>query len=336
MPTIKDVAQLARVSVTTVSRVLNADPAVATDTRERIQRAIAALDYRPSSLARGLRTAATRTVGVILPDVTNPFFANVLRGVEQVAWEQGYQLLIGDTGNDPHRQLTYLDLLAGKQADGALILGARGDGRPLADLARKLPIVLACEYLDGDLLPSVAIDNIAAAFDATDHLIRLGHRRVGFINGPAEIILCRDRLRGYQLAMRQLGLSDTAGLMDSGCFDIPSGREAALRLLTKPDRPTAIFCGNDEMAIGAIQAARSLGLRVPSDLSVVGFDNITMAEVVEPALTTIAQPMGDLGRRAMELLLDAMRGEQRSERIVLPHRIVIRQSCGALGGDGQR
>jgi LacI family transcriptional regulator, repressor for deo operon, udp, cdd, tsx, nupC, and nupG len=260
----------------------------------------------------------------------------VLRGVEQVAWEQGYQLLIGDTGNDPHRQLTYLDLLAGKQADGALILGARGDGRPLADLARKLPLVLACEYLDGDLFPSVAIDNITAAFDGTDHLIRLGHRRVGFINGPAEIILCRDRLRGYKLAMRQLGLSDTTGLMDSGSFDIPSGREAALRLLTGPDRPTAIFCSNDEMAIGAIQAARSLGLRVPSDLAVVGFDNITMAEVVEPALTTVAQPMGELGRRAMELLLDSMRGERRSERIVLPHRIVIRQSCGALGGDGQR
>lgn len=335
MATIKDVARLAHVSVSTVSRVLNEDAAVAPQTRTQVLSAVSQLNYRPSSLARGLRTAETRTVGVILPNVTYPFFASVLRGIEKVAWEHGYQVLIGDTGDDPERQLSYLRLLDGKRADGAVILATRGELRSLIDLSQRMPVVLACEYVDGEYFPSVSIDNIAAAFDATSHLVRLGHRRIGFINGPENIILCRDRLRGYQLALRQLDLPDTTDLIEFGQFDIASGRTAAARLLDRPLRPSAIFCANDEMAIGAIQIARNRGLRVPEDLAVVGFDNIVMAEVVSPTLTTVAQPMHDLGRIAMQSLLDAMQGKQQVMRQVLPHRLIVRESCGAVGTDGK-
>lgn len=308
---------------------MNDDTAVAPDTRLRVQTAAAQLQYQPSSLARGLRTSATQTIGVVLPDVTNPFFSNVLRGIEAVAWEQGYQILIGDTNNDPERQLNFLRMLAGKRTDGALVLATRGDTRSLLDVGMQIPLVLACEYMEGDFFPSVSIDNVAAAYDATNHLVQLGHRRIGFINGPDEIVLSRDRLRGYLLAMKQTGGDEHAELIRNADFDIAGGRTAAADLLSQKNPPTAIFCANDEMAIGVIQAARQLGVRVPEDLAVVGFDNISMAEVVEPALTTIAQPMHELGRTAMDLLLAAMRGGPRTGRQVLPHRLVIRRSCGS-------
>jgi len=329
MPNIKDVARSAGVSVATVSRVLNSDPNVASETRSRVFDAVTRLDYRPSSLARGLRTAETHTVGVILPDVTNPFFAAVLRGIEEVAWERGRQILIGDTANDEARQAAYLRLLTDKRTDGVLALSARGDLTPLLDLGRRLPVVLACEYVDGDPLPSVAIDNVGAALEATSHLTDLGHTRIAYIGGPPGVILCRDRRRGWEQALRFVPAHrGRSPLMDRGDFTIDSGKAAAERLLSLPDheRPTAIFCANDEMAIGAMQAARAAGLRVPEDLSVVGFDDIAMSRVVYPTLTTVSQPMYDLGRTAMELLLDG--GAPAPGRRVLPHRLMVRGSTG--------
>lgn len=196
-------------------------------------------------------------------------------------------------------------------------------------MARQFPIVLACEYLEGADIPTVSIDNISSARKATEHLIRLGHCRIAHLSGPMNIILSRDRLRGYQQALAQHELEADAALVQEGDFTYESGYNLTLKLLALEKPPTAIFAANDEMAIGAIKAVRHRGGRVPDDVAVVGFDDIQMASIFEPSLTTIAQPMFEIGQKAMELLLALIEGTSaRRRQLVLPDRLVIRDSCG--------
>ncbi|KYD29086.1 hypothetical protein B4109_1707 [Geobacillus stearothermophilus] len=291
--------------------------------------AIEALNYQPNVLGRYLRRMETETVLVVVPDIMNPFFSKVLRGIEAVALKHGYQVLLGDTQNDARLEEQYLNVLPQRQVDGMIFLTARIRKELMEEMARQFPIVLACEYLEGADIPTVSIDNISSARKATEHLIRLGHCRIAHLSGPMNIILSRDRLRGYQQALAQHELEADAALVQEGDFTYESGYNLTLKLLALEKPPTAIFAANDEMAIGAIKAVRHRGGRVPDDVAVVGFDDIQMASIFEPSLTTIAQPMFEIGQKAMELLLALIEGTSaRRRQLVLPDRLVIRDSCG--------
>jgi LacI family transcriptional regulator, repressor for deo operon, udp, cdd, tsx, nupC, and nupG len=329
MASIKDVAKLANVSTATVSRVLRNAGNVTEETKRRVLEAIEALNYQPNVLGRYLRRMETETVLVIVPDITNPFFSKVLRGIEAVALERGYQVLLGDTQNDVQLEEQYLNVLPQKQVDGMIFLTARTRKELMEEMSRQFPIVLACEYLEGTDIPTVSIDNISSARKATEHLIGLGHRRIAHLTGPMDVILSRDRLRGYYQALAQHDIDVDAALVQEGDFSFESGYNVTLKLLALEKPPTAIFAANDAMAIGAIKAVRHRGGRVPDDVAIVGFDDIQMASIFEPGVTTIAQPMFDIGKQAMKLLLQLIDGEEVERRqFVLPDRLVIRESCG--------
>jgi len=329
--TMKDVARLAGVSTATVSRTLEEPELVRPATREKIMIAVQKLKYEPNLLARNLRKNESRFVIAVLPDITNPFFSKIVRGMEDVAHAEGYNLLVCNTDNDADRELDYIRILQRRGADGIIFLSARVDNSHIVALSKLVPVVMACECPLGIPVPSVSIDNTECACMATEHLIRLGHRRIGFINGPGGLILSVDRLAGYQLALQRAGIPLDDQIIREGDYTHASGVATMEELLRLPNRPTAIFAANDEMAIGAINAASGFGLHVPKDLAVVGFDDIAFADMYKPRLTTIAQPTTKIGSTAMEMLLSLIRGETMdSLHVILPARLVMRESCRSV------
>ncbi|AMX82223.1 LacI family transcriptional regulator [Geobacillus subterraneus] len=328
MVRISDVAKLANVSTATVSRVLSNSGNVKKETTEKVLEAIRKLNYQPNMLARQLRKLETKTILVVVPDITNTFFSKVLRGIEHVAIENDYEVLLGDTGNNIERESGYLNILRQRKADGMILLTARLESHVLEEIASEFPVVLACEYLEGSTIPTVSIDNISSARKATEYLIHLGHRRIGFISGPLNVILSRDRLKGFRQAMAQHGIPVESFLVQEGDFSFESGYNMMMKFLALDQPPTAVFASNDEMAIGAIKAIKSKGLRVPDDISVVGFDDIQFASIYEPALTTISQPMFEIGKKAMELLIKLInKDELEKSQYILEDQLVIRETC---------
>lgn len=328
MVRIVDVAKKANVSTATVSRVLSKSETVKKDTTQRVLEAIESLNYQPNILARQLRRLETKTILVVVPDITNTFFSKVLRGIESVAIESGYQVLLGDALNNVERESGYLNILQQKKADGMILLTARVDGQVVEDIAKQYPVVLACEYTEGSEIPTVSIDNISSARKATDHLINLGHKRIGFLSGPFNSVLGRDRYKGFKQAMAQHSLTVESYLVQEGDFSFESGFNLMKKFLALDVPPTAVFAANDEMAIGAIKAIKSKGLSVPEDISVVGFDDIKFASIFEPALTTIAQPSFEIGKKAMELLIKIInKDELEKNQYILEDKLVVRDSC---------
>ncbi|HWR43788.1 LacI family DNA-binding transcriptional regulator [Sporomusa sp.] len=324
-----EVAQLARVSISTVSRVISDNPYIADETRERVLKAIAALDYRPNRLASNLRKMSSKTVVVVLPDITNNFFAQIVQGFQTVARNNGYHVLLGDTGNSLESEKDFIQLAKERLVDGLILATARIPKEEIYAISRVIPVVLACEYIEGYDIPTVAIDNVSAARQATEHLVRLGHRRIGCITGPLSVILSRDRLKGYRQAMLLNEAPVDETLIQEGNFSVKAGYDIAMKFLALDNPPTAVFASNDEMAVGAMKAIKEKGLRVPEDIAVSGFDDIQLCSLVEPQLTTIAQPKFEIGKEAMNMLLKLIRGEDLERRqIVLPYQMVVRQSCG--------
>lgn len=330
MMKMSDVAKLANVSTATVSRVLRKPDKVSKETRQKVLEAIQALNYQPNMVARQFRTKETKTVLVVIPDVTSPFFSEVLRGIEHTALESGYRVILGDTENDINREHEYIELLLQQQADGAILLTARMDRTRLEEIANQFPVVLACEYMDELDVPTVSIDNIRGARKATEHLIQLGHTRIAHIAGPMNVILSRDRLKGYEQAMISHQLQINSLYIKEGDFSLESGCNQMLHLMELEVPPTAVFVFNDLMAIGAIKAAKDKGFRVPEDVAVVGFDNIKMTSVFEPNITTIDQPKYEIGKKAMDLLLNLMNGETlQKKKFVLKDKLIVRESSGS-------
>ena len=329
MVRIADVAKLANVSTATVSRVLSNTGKVKKETTEKVLEAIKQLNYQPNILARQLRTLETKTILVVVPDISNPFFSKVLRGIEEVADENGYQVLLGDTINKPEHEIAFLDILRQKKADGMILLTARSNREFLEQLAKEYPIVLACEYIEGAEIPTVSIDNISSARKITEHLIQLNHERIATITGPLHVVLGRDRLKGFQQAMKQNGLQIEPCLVQEGDFTLESGCNQMLKLLALENPPTAVFAANDEMAMGAIKTIKSKGLNVPNDIAVVGFDNIKFASIFEPALTTISQPTFEIGEKAIDLLISLINNTPlEKEQYILEDQLIVRDSCG--------
>ncbi|WP_226527142.1 LacI family DNA-binding transcriptional regulator [Metabacillus niabensis] len=322
-----DVAKLANVSPATVSRVLSNPDLVSKETREKVMEVINKVNYKPHIVARQFRTKETKIILVVVPDITSAFFSKVLRGIEHVAVQNGYQVILGDTENDTEREQEYINLLLQKQADGMVLLTARQDKTQLEEIAEHFPMVLACEYMDGLNVPTVSIDNISSARKATEHLIQQGHTKIAHITGPINVILSRDRLRGFQQAMMSHDLEIDSAYIQEGDFTFESGYHQMLKLLALETPPSAVFAFNDEMAMGAIKAVKDSYLSVPEDVAIVGFDNIKMSSVIEPNLTTINQPKYEIGKKAMELLLKLINGESlQKKKFVMKDELIIRES----------
>lgn len=329
MMKMRDVAKRANVSPATVSRVLRQPDLVSKETKEKVMRVINELNYKPHMIASQFRTRETKTILVVVPDITRPFFSEVLRGIEHTALQNGYQVILGDTENQVEREREYIELLYRKQADGAVLLTARMDRDSLEELSSQFPIVLACEYMDGLDIPTVSIDNISSARKITEHLINVGHRKIAHICGPMDIILSRDRLRGYKQAMMGHDLLIDPSWVQEGDDGLDSGYNQMVKLLALEDRPTAVFVFNDEMALGSIKAVKDHGLRVPEDIAIVGFDNLRMASLFTPYMTTIDQPKYEIGQKATDLLLTLLKGGSIDrKKFVMKDELIIRESCG--------
>ncbi|WP_338031002.1 LacI family DNA-binding transcriptional regulator [Dyella kyungheensis] len=322
--TVKEIAAAANVSVATVSRALQRPEIVSEKTRKHIHDVVRRLGYTPNALARNLRTARTRLIIALLPDIANPFFSEVIRGIEQVAHESGYCVLLGETQGSLVREQSYADMVAARQADGIITMSPRVPSIPIQG---RLPVVNACEYVKDAHISSVYVDNVAAAGVAVDYLLMLGHRQIAFVGGPPASPICVDREQGYRLALQRAKVPAKPALTVSGDFSIEAGERAIESLLSRGQAFTAVFCANDEMAIGAMRALSARNLRVPDDVSVVGFDDIRFARYTTPALSTVAQPKNALGREAMSMLIELLNDpEVPPRKRILSAELIVRGS----------
>ncbi len=331
-PKIKDIAQRLGVSPATVSRALADSPLVAEPTRKRVQEIAEELNYRPNVSARNLRTQRAMAVLMVVRDVVNPFYLDILKGVEATARAAGYSVLMGNTENDADREDEYFDMLYDGHADGMILMTGKlpTRHREAAKKGSHLPIVVALELIEGCALPHLQIDNEGAAKGAVRHLIEIGHRRIAHITGPIPEVMSVRRLAGYRAAMAEAGLPAPEDYVAEGNFSLLSGRLAARKLFSLPEPPTALFVANDEMAFGAIHELRQQGLDVPRDVSVVGFDDIFLSDVFSPPLTTVSQPRVEVGRLAMTMLLDILAGRSEpTTPVIVPTSLCVRGSTAA-------
>lgn len=329
MATIREVAQRAGVSPSTVSHVINQTRYVSEDVTGRVRRAMKELGYRPNMLARSLRRGETRTVGMILPDSSNPYFAELGHAIESCVFNHGYSLILCNSEGDREKEAFYTRVLMEKQVDGVLFISSGYEDDSIQPLLENgIPLVVI-DRICGDLEVDVVLtDNYQGGYEAGSYLAGLGHRRMGMITGPTRVTPSAERETGFRQALSEQGLGLDENLIASGTFNANTGYKAAKTLLSNPHPPEAIFASNDMMAVGALRAAHELGLSVPGDLSLVGFDDIELASYVVPPLTTIAQPKDEIGKAAVELIIRRITEPKRSpEKIMLQNTLVQRSSC---------
>jgi LacI family transcriptional regulator len=330
-PTIRDIAAWSGVSVATVSRVLNGRPDVAEKTRERVLYHIRAGGYVANRSARSLVGARTGLIGITVPFVQGEYFTQIVSGAMEALYERDARGVVCPTLHQHPREVSLLDRLMHGTTDGAILILPSESETELAHLRQlDYPFVVVDPSLPiADDIPVVAAANVSGAKVATDHLLALGHRRIAAITGPASWCASIDRLAGYYSALAGSGLTPINDLVVESDFHIEGGYHAARKLLTRADPPTAIFAFNDNMAVGVLRAARELGLTVPGDLSVVGFDDAESASIVTPALTTVRQPLQEMGRVAVSVLYRLIKGQALDvTRIELSTRLVVRDSTG--------
>jgi LacI family transcriptional regulator len=326
--TISDVARLAGVSPATVSRYLKGVPVRAED---RVRDAIAALEFRPNAVARSLKSGATMTVGLVIPDVTNPFFAAVVKGVESVAREAGYTTSLFNTDESLEREGELVEILADR-VDGLILAPVNEDDPvPARTRGRGVPTVFVDRDVPGSAFDAVLIDNHGGGRAAATHLLELGHERLGIVSGPLESTPGRGRFQGFAEAVREAGLELGPGYVQQGDFRTQGGYQAMLRLLGLAQPPTGAFVCNNLMAIGALRAVREVGVRVPEQLSIVGFDDLDVGDLLAPPLTVIDRPMEEQGVLAMRLLLSRLDRtyDGAPRQIVLETRLLARGSCSS-------
>jgi len=332
MTTIREVAEKAGVSVTTVSHVVNKTRFVSEEVRERVVAAMKDLNYRPNALARSLRRGETHTLGLILPDSSNPFFAEVGHAIEAAAFERGYSVILCNTENNLEKERLYTEVLEKNQVDGMIFVAAGVNREAILQIVRNgLPLIVVDRDMGALELDTVATDHHFGGMAATQHLLESGHRTIACITGPSDVTPSAERVTGYRDALLQAGIPVDETLIMRGDFHAASGYAAAMDILQREARPSAIFVCNDMMAIGAIRAANQLGLRIPEDVSIVGFDDIELALYITPPLTTVAQPKQEIGQLTVELVLERIRRPAiEARRKVLSPRLVIRDSTRRL------
>jgi LacI family transcriptional regulator len=336
--TINDVAKRAGVAPVTVSRVINGAPNVNLSTRARVERAIAELGYVPNIAARSLRSRRTRSLALVLPDITNTFWTTVARGIEDAAQDRGYTVLLCNTDENAAKQASYLELAASQRADGVIIAPCDADPDRLQILRdRDIPTVIIDRRVAGWEVDSVLGDSMSGAHALTSHLIGLGHRRIAIISGPRGASTAEDRVAGYSRALAEAGIAAAPELIRYGEYRSASGERLAAELLHLPVRPTAVFAANNAIAMGVIDAVGRRGLRIPHDVALVCFDDLANASHIFPFLTVAVQPAYDMGLHAAQLLLSRLDATVtlKPRRVVLPCRLIIRHSCGVrLAQDG--
>lgn len=333
MATIVDVAREAGVSPSTVSHVINSTRFVSDEVKQRVYAAMESLDYHPNALARSLRTKETRIIGVVVSDVTNPFFTSIVRAIEDHVIKYGYNIMLCDTDEQPEREETYIRLLMSKRVDGLIVAPSSGSVELLSSVDESgVPIVLLDRQAQGLDVDAVLCDNIEGAYQAVLHLLRLGHRRIGIITGRLEVSTGADRLTGYCKALREFDIPIDDSLIKSANFRRDHAYNRAFELLDTKNAPTAIFSCNNVMTAGALQAIRETGLNVPDDVSLVGFDDCEWAALMDPPLTVVQQPLQEIGIKAADLLLRRIKKTpvETSRPVVLKPRLVVRGSCRSV------
>ena len=333
-PTIRDVARLAGVAVSTVSYVVNGTGQVSAETRLKVASAIDAVHYEPNLLARNLKAGRAASIGLIAPDLQNPYFAAVAAGVQDVAQSRDLLLVLCTTQSTPRWEDYYSQVLRARRVDGLIFLSGSGMLTPsIVELLHKDSVVLVDERLAGLEVPTVTATNLAGARSVAEHILSHGHRRVGIISGPPSLWTAKQRLAGYQEALAASGIDPGSAPVATGDYQQDSGYAGARKLLERPvsDRPTALICANDLMAVGAMLYCREAGLRIPHDISLCGFDNIPLAALIEPALTSVDQCGRSLGRAACRLLLRLISPQEDDTdpiEVDYPTRLIIRASVG--------
>jgi DNA-binding LacI/PurR family transcriptional regulator len=328
---IKDIARSAKVSHSTVSRALNNSPRVKSDTVQRIRRIAEEFGYRGSAIARSLATQQTRTIGVVVTTIADLFAAGVVAGIETVAGDHGYSVFLANSNADPEREIRVVRTFEERRVDGIIVTASRVGALHLPLLSRmKVPIVLLNNQHPSGFVHSVMIENATASYEATRHLVELGHRRIAYIGDRNGRQSDTERFGGYRHALDVGQIPFQPELVVYGNATPESGREAMVKLLQAPEPPTAVFCYDDMTALGAIREIHANGMRVPGDISVVGFDDLSIAEFTEPPLTTIRQPMAQMGRLAMEAVLDLLGGSGSSHEIRVRGELIVRASTAAL------
>ncbi|MGO9088191.1 MAG: LacI family DNA-binding transcriptional regulator [Candidatus Sulfotelmatobacter sp.] len=335
MYTIKDIARLAGVSVATVSGVLNNKPTIKPKLVERVRKAMDALDYHPDHVARSLRVRRTLTVGIIIPDVTNPFFTDVIRGVEQEAQSSGYSVILCDSNEDSELERRNLNMLLSRRVDGVLLAPATAPSVHDLRIRERFPIVLIDRVPLGFNGPAVMTDNFGAAYEGTQHLIELGHRQIAIITGQLGLSNGLDRLEGFRKALQEEHLALPDEYVQKGNFQLESGYRCGLELMRLPAPPTAIFSCNNKMTLGLMRSLVEMRVNCPKAVSVLGFDDFEWSAYFNPRLTTIAQPTYEMGKQAMQVLLrtlqarDAERGVTTDTVVRLKAELRIRDSTAA-------
>jgi len=336
--TMRDIARAASVSIGTVSHVINQNAPVREPLRARVLEAIARLGYQPSELARGLRRNQTAILGMIIPDITNPFFPAVVRGAEDVAYQNSYQLVLCNTDNDPVKERAYLHELRSYRLSGLIMIpSVNSQADPQSDLPRGCPVVCMDRWSTNWTGDTVTVDNAAGARAGTEHLLAMGHRCIAAITGNLQLTNAKSRLEGFRTALRAAGVEIDPEYIQEGRFDRLSGYEKTRTLLQLRPRPTAIFASNDLIALGVLAALREAGLRCPEDMSLLGFDDLEFSEFIHPALSTVAQAGYQMGAKGAGLLLKRLQGATYPpQHVVLQTELKIRHSVAWIDAGKQQ
>lgn len=341
MATINDVAEKAGVSITTVSHVINETRYVSEELTERVYQAMRELNYRPNTLARSLRSGRTKTIGLLIPDISNLFFAEISRRIEDKGFEHEYSVILCNTDDNSKKEELYINVLLEKQVDGIIFISA---GEVEKNLKKPqdfgIPTVIADRDIQDAKSDVVLLDNLKGGYDATRYLISLNHKRIGCISGPSPVTPSAQRVEGYKKALKEAGIEVDGSLIQTGDFRYEGGEVAMRNFLDLASPPTAVFACNDMMALGAMRAIKDRGLLIPDDVSLVGFDNIPISRSVFPDLTTFAQPIKEMADVIVDLLVNRISqkkkhktDEQEMEeykRIVLEATIIERGTCKVL------
>lgn len=336
MATIRDVAREAGVSPATVSRYLNGNIELPAETAGRIDAASKRLGYRPNLLAKRLSLGSSETIGLVTPEIANPFFAALAAAAEDEARREGFSILLSSTGGDLEMEAASIDRLAARHVDGLLVLTNRVDDGRLRDLIDgRTDVVVLDEDVPGARVTRIFVENEAGAYDATRHLIAAGHRRIAHIGGPEQLLSSRERFAGFARAMAEAGLPVEDGLVRFGAYERDFGCEATRAILAN-GRPTAVFTGSDYIAVGVLQELAAQGLSVPGNLSLASFDDMPFADLLSPPITTVRQPIEALGRLGIRTLLAQIRGEEPPPTQRLPTQLVVRRSVGPPPGRAKK
>ncbi|MCH4888976.1 LacI family transcriptional regulator [Acidaminobacter sp. JC074] len=333
---IDDVAKKAGVSISTVSRVVNGYEHVSKKSKERVEKAIRELEYSPSQAARSLASQKSKLIGIIVPDLTNQYYANMITAIEEEASKLDYSIIICNIQENMKKELKYMKMLKEMWVDGVILMHEKiNDETKKFLMDCSFPVVLSSVKIDDLKLPNININDEQAAFDATNYLLELGHRRVAMISGDLRDITAGiSRLKGYKRALTEAGIKIDESLIKEGYFKFEDGYNNMKTLLMLKDRPTAVFAASDVMAIGAMNCAMDMGFEVPEDISFMGFDNIDMASVVRPRLSTVNQPAKLIGQVSFRTLLNKMNDKMIDEEIVIEHSLVKRNSCKEVNFEG--